>query len=837
VYLEAQLLVWAATFLKRGATDRFGAPGYFNGSRSRLLRDLVALRVAAESAAAGDERVRHLIAPLVEAGDALRRKAQDRLFAGDPGGEPDAGAPGAPAQRARELYDQAARDAELCARSLGLVQWLGVELPYLGEWLARRNARLGVEGLGPEFEALLDDTAALNDLISAAPVGAENGPSARAPSDDALGAHAARVQAIKSRYDRADAAYGRLNTLFRKQCRELADADSPEQWREVDEFLAVPTIPAGLRLQLVRRVRGTMASSFDRATTESRPARGKRAAGGDGETGEDAGGDRGGPGNAEPADASTTPADPSFWGYALAMARLEWGLFKLGGATEGDLVRIEGAYQTARKAIGGGRAGAAFDAFEELSAVIRSAHAGQMARIDEARTKPWASSRLPDDAIRQQLTAADRASRALPLGYAASWSLDDTEAEHLDRFHRYALLLWNGRRLLEDFAVGHAQAVLDRARAVASDTGQATTTAALREAMDAAEARRAAKLTLRSQPAEQLTINDWGEHPIKLLVRAVGDVPPGDASALIGVDPDAPLAVTAGASNADARVGILVPAAPGLAPQEAEFRAVRVESSIEGASFRLKPAAFYRGRLFPAERDLTVTVSATAEPVAVTILQSYRKIDKKIPDQFGIHPGKGYMHPGTDLAYKLRITNKTGDAMRVRVSYVLEGQTEPPRSAVLDLSPQKSTDEVTDSVSSQEVPVDRPKGLTVTVTREGETKPLSRRVFQFYQILPKDYISVVPSYNPANDRFTLDVKRLMSDPVTGPVPVAVSVAGQTMKHVFQRGESKIFSFAASGPASPIPWSVTVEQVVDAFRGEEAARASSASSAGASTNPP
>jgi hypothetical protein len=231
-----------------------------------------------------------------------------------------------------------------------------------------------------------------------------------------------------------------------------------------------------------------------------------------------------------------------------------------------------------------------------------------------------------------------------------------------------------------------------------------------------------------------------------------------------------------------------------------------------------------------------VNVSAAAEPVAVTILQSYRKIDKKIPDQFSIHPGKGYMHPGTDLAYKLRVTNKTGDAIRVRVSYALEGWTEPPRSAVLELSPQKSSDEVTDSVSSQEIPVDRPKGLTVTVTREGETKPLCRRVFQFRQIVPKDYMAVVPSYNPANDRFTLEVKRLHSDPVTGPVPVGVSVAGQTMKHVFQRGESKIFSFVVSGPASAIPWTVSVEQVVDAFRGEEAGRASP-SSAGASTTAP
>src|SRR5262249_57200616 len=102
---------------------------------------------------------------------------------------------------------------------------------------------------------------------------------------------------------------------------------------------------------------------------------------------------------------------------------------------------------------------------------------------------------------------------------------------------------------------------------------------------------------VRPRPADQLPIDDWGEHPIKLLVKAVGDVPPGDASALIGVDPASPVAVNAAASNADARAGVLVPAAPGRAPQGAEFRAVRVESSSEGGPFRLSPAAFYRGRL------------------------------------------------------------------------------------------------------------------------------------------------------------------------------------------------------------------------------------------------
>src|SRR5262249_14212642 len=157
------------------------------------------------------------------------------------------------------------------------------------------------------------------------------------------------------------------------------------------------------------------------------------------------------------------------------------------------------------------------------------------------------------------------------------------------------------------------------------------------------------------------------------------------------------------------REGSLAPVSPGHAAHEAKFLAVRVESSSEEKSFTLAPGLFYRGRFFAAEHDLTVSLTEADEPIAVTIQQSYRKVDKKIPDQFSVHPGKGYMHPGTDLAYRLRITNKTGEAMRVRVTYALEGQREPPTHLVLELTPKKPTDDITDSISSQDVPVDHPK--------------------------------------------------------------------------------------------------------------------------------
>jgi hypothetical protein len=819
-YLEGQVLVWAAAFQKLGASRQFGSSDFFAGRRAQWLHDLVDLRTAAEIAAAGDERVHHWTAPLVELGDAIRRKAQDRLFAGgSSGGDgPTAERGDATPRRAREFYRQAAREAELFSKSLDLVQRLESELPYLGEWLARRNARLGLEGLGDDFETMLDDAAGLVELIIVDPRIADEGQTSRSAVDELLRAHAARVKAVKERFDRAGAGYDRIKGLLVKQCREPAEADGPEQWRELDDLLSVPMIPAEVRLPLIRKVRGASASSLDRSSSSDRPAgiKSDRAEGG---------GRGAGPGRPEDDAAATgdpsTAADPFFWGHALGMARLEWGLLRLGGVSERDLGRIEAADRAARKAVGGGTPAAAFDAFEELSAVVRAAHAAQMAKIEEARTMAWSSSRLSDIAIHRQLADADRAARVFPSAYAAAWSLDDTVADRLDRFHRYALVLWHGRRLLEDFAVDHGQLVLNRAQ-LASDGSGRVTTLALKEALDDTELRKSARLTVETRPADKLVIQDWVDHPLRFQVNSVGKVPPGEASALIGAGPTIPVAITAATSRHDAREGTLVGISPGTSPPPAEFLVARIEAADETRTFPITPGVFYRGRFFPADRDLMVTTDATSEPVSVTIHQNYRKIDRKIPDQFRVHPGKGFLHPGTQLAYTLKIERKTSQPMKVRVNYGLEGQTEPFRDVSLELTAAKPVGEITDLVDSQEAPADRPRNLIVTVTREGEGKPLSKRFFPFRQILPKDYIAVVPTLSPAEGKLHLVVKRLRTDPVTGPVPIFVRAAGETAQHVFQRGEVRYFSFSVPGQMTTIPWSVTVEEIADVIRGEVAA---------------
>jgi hypothetical protein len=432
---------------------------------------------------------------------------------------------------------------------------------------------------------------------------------------------------------------------------------------------------------------------------------------------------------------------------------------------------------------------------------------------------PWHATGLSDSAIHRQFADADRASRVLPLAYAAARSLDDHDADRLDRFHRYAFLLWHGRRLLEDFAVDHAQLILDRARLASDGAGRATTIA-LKEALEDAEARKSARLAVVAQPADQLAVLDWGDHPLRAQVNAVGRVPPGDASALIGAGPTIPVAVTTADSRRDAREGTLVAVSPGTTPRPAEFFVARIEATDAARTFAIMPGAFYRGRFFPGDRGLTVTTDAFSELVAVTIHQDYQKVDRRIPDQFRIHPGKGYLHPGSYLCYKLKVESKTGKPMNVRVKYGLDGEPDPPREVFLELTSAKPVGEVTDVIQSQDIPVDRPRNLVVIVTKEGSDKPVSKRVFPFRIVQPKDYIAVVPTLNQTEGRFYLVVRRLRTDAVADRFPVSVRVAGQTDEHIFtQRGEVKTFSFSVPSQATTIAWSVDVEEVRDAFHGE------------------
>ena len=123
------------------------------------------VRRLAEKAAAADERVVPWVMPRVEAGDRLRRQAQDRLFAGDADSLRSAEEL---LDRASEHYKRAIRIGDDCRDARDLIEQLSADLPYYGEWKARTIGR-PEDGLGPQFRDLIARAAELAQLVHADP--------------------------------------------------------------------------------------------------------------------------------------------------------------------------------------------------------------------------------------------------------------------------------------------------------------------------------------------------------------------------------------------------------------------------------------------------------------------------------------------------------------------------------------------------------------------------------------------------------------------------------------------------------------------------------------------
>jgi hypothetical protein len=787
-YLEGQLLVWVGEFQKLGqAPHHLGAPNFFQGPRGRALRRTVRVRFRAEEAAASEDRIIAWIMPWVDAGDALRRQAQDQLFANDEGLE--GGAPAEPIEetlrRAETLYQQALDDAELYGQALDLVERLDSELPYLGAWAARRNARLGQAGLGAEFERLLTEAAVLAQLFADA---------GRSESDDPLKARAARVRALRDQAERVRADYDQIRAEFlNKHCKDLAEASSPDAWREIDEVLLVPLIPAKLRRPLFERAHRTLAGRLATALTPGRPEGSSKSA-----TAKDL------------EDPQALPdADPAFWAEALGLARLEWGLMALGSPEEDAVDRLKQAYQSARAALGGEPA-TLLEAFDAFSALLRAERRARVGLVERVRSSPSTSDQS-DSALYRELFAADRAARTLPALDVLPWTEDPATAK-LDRFRRYALLFWHGRRLLDDFAIDHARLVL-------KDANRWMSTQALGDAIDKAEQWRSSRVAGEVVTGAKLTLDDVKGQPLVMSIRAEEGVPQGLAAVLVGSDPDRPVAVTVAPSKHTGREGTLVPIGARKPPARAEFQVTRTDFTPERVDLELGPAVFYRGHFFPSNA-LTVTLSPLTEPVSIALRQS-KKYPSGIRDQFELHPGQGYMHANADLGYRLVLKNNTPGPLKLRVSYGLEN--DPPKTATLTLKKNETNDTIVGRVHSSELPPDRPRDLVVTLQWEGLAEPIARR-FPFQQIPPARYMAAKAFYNAVEGAVYVWVTRLKSDPVTDPeVPVVVMVQGH-MSPEFKferRGWTEWFGFYVVGGqlVEKIPWSVMVESIPHALSGE------------------
>jgi hypothetical protein len=799
-YVEAQVLLWADTFARRDL-----APYRFEGPRGDLLGDALRTRRLAEKAAASDERISRWIAPLVEAGDALRRRAQDGLFSGDTGRFE---ALARLLEQARERYRKALDVADHASQALDLVEQVEAELPFYGEWKARRGLRRG-EGLDQDFVDLMKATASLARSIQAELPG---GPPVSDEGDDPLAAHLAHVGKWEARSQELKAAFDRMRDEFQEHCAGLAASGGSGRWREIDAALVVPLIQVEVRRRLLQAVRsstaaGTLAGpgaaapppSASRATSLRGYARERteRAYSTERTTRRE-----------EDVEAPSPAGDPSgpdpeFWRLALRLARLEWGLFEIGGASQTDLDRLSDAYESARNSTRSAP-GLAFDAFSKLSDLLRGLRAERSRAIWQSRGQAYAP-----------LSVADRALRVVPL--ADALGLSDKPVEALDRYDRHELLLWHGNRLLHDFAPGHALRLFENAR-------QFLETEPLRAAIEADGSMARAKISVTPEPSESLIIDDWSEKPMRVGLDVVGNVPVGDATVLVGFDPAQPVSVTEKASRSSAREGILVPVRADRSSDRVGYAVGRTESIREPVTLALNPVAFYRGRFFGADAGVSVTLSRANDPVKVTIQQSYEGLKfKDFTDQFKEHPGQGYLHYGTNLQYKLELT--TDRPMKLVVRYGLQEHTDSYKTRTLEIGPKKKG-EIIEILKGNDFPIVKadellnvaPLNLLVTIWKDRENGEVQGRArYTFRMIPPSRYISTLAEFDPSTRMLNLWVTHLANDPVTGPVEIFASIGGGDAKAWIRRSRIAPFSFHVPPATKSVTWRVGIESMPAAFR--------------------
>lgn len=789
-YVEAQILVWADTFGKRGST-----PDAFKGARGELLSDALRTRRLAEKAAAADERIGRWIAPLVEAGDALRRRAQDAIFAGDSGRSE---AVARQLGEARERYRNALDVADHATRALDLVEQIEAEAEYYGEWLAHRPRGQEIE-LDRSFVDLLKQAAALARLVQVGVPGtAASARTGESGGRDPLAEHLAGIQKWEIAARDVKTAFDRLRDEFQRHCAGLAASGGASRWREIDAALRVPLLDAETRRQLFQAVRSpTVAGTLSGPEVSEQPSQNAKT--GDAIAGNandrTARRDEGSGGN--------SAADPEFWKLAIRLAQIELSLLELGGASESELAGLAAAAGTARDSIQGAP-DRAFESFARLADQIRVARADRLRAILQERGRGFAV-----------LADADRGLRVMIL--ADALGLSDKMVDALDRYHRQTLLVWHGTRLLDDFAPAHARRLFDEARQISESE-------ALQAALERASAMDRAKIELKPEPAEPLVVSSWTERPLALSLSANGRLPEGDATLLIGFDPTQPVSISEKTSRANAREGALVPVGAEHRAERREYLVGRTESTPEPVSLRLKPVAFYRGQVFTAERGVEVTLNRAEDPVSVTIQQSYEGLKfRDFGDQFKEHPGQGYLHFGSDLRYKLVV--KADRAMKVVVRYGLKEHVDSFKTKTLEIGPKK-TGEIIDVVRGNDFPIVKgeeqllvsPLNLTVTVWKDREGGELQGRAkYLFRMIPPAQYISTAAEYDPSLRMLYVWVTHLANDPVTGPVTVTASVGGGEIRAVLRRSRIAPFEFQIPPTVKAVTWRVGVETMPNVFR--------------------
>lgn len=744
-FVEGQVPLWFAEFARRGGAS----DPDLRDRRLDLLRQAVAVRFKAETVAAADDRIARFLRGPVDNADARRRLAQDYAFAADEAGL----ARGAGLLTGcAEAYDQAAGDASRWGGAADVVQRAGAELPYYGEWMARRGA-----GLDPGFEGLLEQAAELTGLLD----GAEAPP--------------ARLKELSAA---VVAGLERLADDVGSRGRRLAGEEGPAPWREVDALLKVPMLPAAMRKGLLDRL----------------------AAAGPGRLAADSGGD-------EPGSNGDEGPDPIVRDRALGLARLELGLLKLGGLNVSDLPEILEAARSASKE-DASRADESLDAFADRVRVLRAA------AIRAVGEQPEGSD-LADEEIRRTRAAADRVARILPSPDLGRLAADPAEA--MDRFHRSALLLWHGRRLIADGATKHARLLLDDAMETIKGR-----TPALKEAYAEANRLDDAGLLVEGEGP-----GGWngGQRTVRVAVQGRGELPQGHAAFLFTHDPAFPLKVDDLVSKPGAGEGTLI-ALPLSGRVTRKLKVAQVGSAPKKGATAIDPLVFYRGRYFAPPEGSRDRPSGDLIEIRIVQQKQYtKKIKGKTitySDQFEHQQVRAALHPFHNLDYKLVIRNKTDERLKLFVTHGLTGDQ---ATEVVELGPKGVTDLVTGRVWAHDFPDEKLRDLEIAAT-EGEKdgspacKPMK---VAFRKVHPKEFIVAAPGYQ--GNIFHVTVTHMPNDPVPVPVEVLVTVGpGSAFKETspalkeIEPNSRATFGFRILKPVTRITYFVTAEGVKDVVTG-------------------
>jgi hypothetical protein len=271
--------------------------------------------------------------------------------------------------------------------------------------------------------------------------------------------------------------------------------------------------------------------------------------------------------------------------------------------------------------------------------------------------------------------------------------------------------------------------------------------------------------------------------------------------------------------------GVLVPIGAGTSAEPVEFLVERTDSTPETVAIKLQPGAFYRGQIFPRDLDASAIIfrlTPGKEGIDVSLRQSDRKLIKAYGDQFERHPGKGFLHPHTPLAYRFVISHTLTKPAKVWVRYGLEGKDDTfVTKKDVKLEPGRPNDEISDRVDTDlhEIPVEKPRYLILEIRKDNETgRVLFTRRYPFRQVLPAEFIRVQDGFDEVQNMAYVNVWHLKSDPVSGPSDVTVALDGQSLSTTLDRGGAEQWWRIYPKPPLPVFWRIQVEKVIDAFKG-------------------